>query len=266
MFTKKLFVLICSSLISCMVYAQNQTKINVTDKIIDTFFQCNNQFFKQLATNKTFFSQYTDLATIDNFAYIPVEKVEYNKNNKVLFKKPIQYKGLKILGYQNIFIPTPLSGQFYYWGFIFDNKLENVKQSLKNINWLGYNNSIFIANPKIYDRKGKRKIWQDNPYAIDMVIPRLGTVEKSLYLEAITDNQSRIFCSIQGDLDKNILYSVRPDMKPIHKEFEIRRQKKIEAYKLKRQKENEEKQKSQQEEDVNHKSTKDNPKIRIKSK
>lgn len=93
-----------------------------------------------------------------------------------------------------------------------------------------------------------------------MVIPRSGTVEKSLYLEPIEDNQSRVICSIQGDIDKKILYSVRPDMKPIDKEYEIKRKKRIEDNNQIKQKENQENLKSQQEKDINQKSTKYNSK------
>ena len=253
MFIKKLFVLICSSLISFVVYAQDQTIVNETNKVVDSFFQCDNQFFKQLAISKDTFGQYADLDTVDNFAYIVVDSVEYNNKNKVIFKKTIEYKGLNIVGYQNIFIPTPLSGQFYYWGFILDNKYQDVKQSLTNINWLNFNEKIYFANPKIYDRKSKNQTWLDNPYSIDMVIPKPGTVEKSLYLEPITDDQSRIICSIQGDIDKKILYSVRPDMKPIDKEYEAKRKKRIEDYNRLKQKENQEKLNSQQEKDINQK-------------
>ncbi|ORF50795.1 hypothetical protein, partial [Gilliamella apicola] len=78
MFIKKLFVLICSSLISFMVYAQDQNNVNEINKVIDSFFQCDNQFFQQLEINKNSFSQYTDLTTVDNFAYIVVDSIEYN--------------------------------------------------------------------------------------------------------------------------------------------------------------------------------------------
>lgn len=255
MLIKKLSVFICSSLLSCMVIAQNAAKENNTDEIIDSFLQCDSQFFEQLAKNKKYFSQYADLDSFENIAYIPVQSMEYDNSNTTMLKKPIKYKGLTIVGYQNIYIPTTLSGKFYYWGFIFNNNLDEVKNNLKNLNWLPYNNQVYIANPKIYDQKNKALLWQDNPYSIDMVIPRLWTVEKSLYLENIADNQSRIACSIQGDIEKDILYLTRPDMKPLDAKIEAKRQEKIKAYKLKKQKENEENLKSQQKKDMSKTST-----------
>lgn len=256
MLIKKLSVFICSSLLSCMVFAQNTAKENNTDKIIDSFLQCDSQFFEQLAKNKKYFSQYADLDSFENIAYIPIKSMEYDdKGNTTMLKQPIKYKGLTIVGYQNIFIPTTLSGKFYYWGFILDNNLDEVKNTLKDINWLAYNNQVYIANSKIYDQKNKALLWQDNPYSIDMVIPRLWTVEKSLYLENIADNQSRITCSIQGDVEKDILYLTRPDMKPIDAKIEAKRQERIKAYKLKKQKENEENLKSQQKKGISNTST-----------
>ncbi|OCG19227.1 hypothetical protein A9G24_02045 [Gilliamella sp. App6-5] len=238
MLLKKFSVLVCAAFFSCTTFAQNNNRKSETDKVIDTFLQCNNQFFEQLAMHQESISQYVDLMTTpDNVTYIPVESIQQNDKNKVLFKKPIKYRGLEITGYQNIYIPTSLSGHFLYWGFIFNNTEDEIKASLNNINWLPYNANIYIANAKIYDRQLKSPEWQDDPYAIDGVIPRLGTMNKSLYLEPSTNNQTSVFCSIQGDLDKETLLATRPDLKPIIEKQEAERQERIKAYKEKKQKE-----------------------------
>ena len=240
MIIKKLTVLVCSSFVSCMALAQNDT-VSITDKIVDSFLACDNHFFEQLAENKQLFSEYVDLTTTDNVTYIPVESIYQQNKDKVNFKKTLKYHGLTITGYQNIYIPTNLSGQYYYWGFIFDNSQEEITKTLNNLKWLQYNNNVYIANAKIYDRNAKSPVWQDNPYSIDGVVPKLGTIEKSLYLETFTDNQNRILCSIQGDIKKDILYKDRPDMKPLDEQMDKVRQEKIKAYKLKKQQEKEQK-------------------------
>ncbi|TSJ90271.1 hypothetical protein FPQ14_04180 [Gilliamella apicola] len=240
MIIKKLTVIACSSLISCMAFAQNDS-VSITDKIVDSFLTCDNQFFKQLDENKQLFSEYVDLITTDNVTYIPVESIYQQNKDKVNFKKPLKYHGLTITGYQNIYIPTNLSGQYYYWGFIFDNNQEEITNTLNNLKWLKYNNGVYIANAKIYDRNAKPPVWQDNPYSIDGVVPKLGTIEKSLYLENVSNNQNRVLCSIQGDLKKDILYKDRPDIKPLDEQMDKERQEKIKAYKLKKQKEKEQK-------------------------
>lgn len=240
MVLKKFTLSTCFSLFSCIVFAQDY-KPSVTDNLVDTFLNCDSQFFHYLAENKQAISEYVDLTTKDNVTFIPVESIYQPDKNSVNFKKTFEYRGLKIIGYQNIFIPTNLSGQYYYWGFIFDNNQDEIVKNLDNLKWSRYNEKVYIANSKIYDRNTKIAEWKNNPYSIDSVVPRLGTIEKALYLENVDNKQNSILCSIQGDLNKELLYKDRPDIKPLDEEFEKNRQEKIKAYKLKKQKEQQEK-------------------------
>lgn len=230
---KKFSLLICATLTSYAVSAQADEQHGNTDKIIDSFLACDNQFFEQLADNKTLFNEYIDLTTEENVTFIPVESVIEPDKYTATFKKALSYRGLTITGYQNIYIPTALSGQFYYWGFIFDNSEDEIKKALSEIKWYGYNTDVYIADSKIYN--SKTKVWQHNPYSIDGVIPKQGTVEKSLYLEPFTDNQNRIMCSIQGDVKKSILYASRPDMRPIDIKLEGERREKSETLRIQKE-------------------------------
>lgn len=266
MLLKKLPLLIYSLITPCMALAQNNSVETATDKLIDSFLTCDAQFFQQLAKNQTTFKQFFDLATTDNVAYIPVENVQKKDKNSIVFKEPIHYKGLTITGYQNIFIETPFYGQYYYWGFTLNDNLDKTKQTFNKLNWMPYTSKTYVANTQIYDRTNKTNDWQANPYAIDGVIPRQGTVEKSLYLEPITNNQTRIVCSIQGDITKEILYTNRPDMKPIYENIEAKRQEKINALKLKKQKEVEQQQNQPSQPNTDNKINENDKKMERKSK
>lgn len=233
---KKLTVIACSLFASFVVFAQDN-QVSGTDKIVDTFLACDSQFFQNLAKNKKSFSDYVDLITKDNVTFIPVESIYQQDKNKIIFKKPIKYHGLTITGYQNIYIPTSLSGKYYYWGFIINNSQKEIINALKNIKWSNYNENAYIANAKIYDRTSKSPEWEDNIYSIDGVVPKLGTIEKSLYLENVDNNHNRILCSIQGDLKKDILYKDRPDIKLFDDQIKKEQQEKIEASKLKKEQE-----------------------------
>lgn len=244
MLLKKLSILLCSSLITCTVFAQNNTKDTaIIDKTMTSFLECDSQFFQQLAKNKTKFEQFAHLATADKVAYFPVENAQKDDKNSIMFKKPIVYKGLNIVGYQNIYIETPFSGQYFFWGFIINNSLDKIKNTLSQLNWSNYNSSSYIANAKIYDRQIEPTVWKDNIYSIDGVIPRQATIEKAIYLETLSDNQSHLICSIQGDIPNDILFSIRPDMKPVIEEINKKREEKIKAYKLKQEEKAKEKEK-----------------------
>lgn len=221
MLLKKLSVFVGALLISCITSAQQEMNLKKTDQVFDAFLQCDKQFFKKLAENKISFNHYVDVTTSDNVTYISVESIKNGEENKVTFKKVYPYHGLTVSGYRNLNISTATSGKFYYWGFILDNSVEEVKRTLTDINWQKYNSNIYNANAKIYEIKSHSYSWQDNPYSIDNVIPKIGSAEKSLFLETLPNNQSQLTCSLQGDVDKTLLYSIRPDIKVIVKKMEI---------------------------------------------
>ncbi|WP_392563863.1 hypothetical protein RHO13_11635 [Orbus wheelerorum] len=216
---KRVSLLMFSALISHSTFANNGN----IQSVIDAFTNCDNSFFYQLKTNANDFNEITNLVTQDDIAYIPVNSVIENEGNTNYFTKPILYRGLTITAYQNIAIKTPFLGQYYYWGFIIDGSVDSVRQSLKQLPWQQYNVASYVANPKLYDNLAKNSGWQPNPYIIDGIVPRLNTIEKSLYLEPINENQVHLVCSIQGDMNRDLLYSIHPDMKYIDQELDIER-------------------------------------------
>ncbi|MDF7667652.1 hypothetical protein PT273_07315 [Orbaceae bacterium ESL0727] len=253
MLYKKIPLIVCISLASCMAFAQsnpnkqttqtpqiasNKTDTNKSnsqsntkktaadkpnvDKIIDAFFTCDNQFFQKITQNPAALTPYVDLAMAEEekITYIPVDDVEDNEKNTVMFKTPIHYKGLTITGYQNIYIRTTFLGQYFYWGFILDNNVNETKNVLNQFNWNLYNKqNTYVSQSQIYDSTDKPAKWQQNPYTIDNIAPKVGTIEKTLYLEPMSDKQVHLLCSIQGDIDKEMLYQFRPDMQPINKQI-----------------------------------------------
>lgn len=230
---KRLSFFICSALVSQPALADNNIQ-----SVIDAFTNCDNSFFYQLKNNAQSFDGITELVNKKDISYIPVNNVSSDDGYTHYFTKPIQYRGLNITGYKNIYIETSFLGQYYYWGFVIDASNEAVMQSLKQLPWQQYNTASYIANPKIYDRQQKDLSWQNDPYAIDGVIPRLFTVEKALHLESVTDTQVNLICSIQGDMDTDLLYAIRPDMKYIDVEIQKEREDKLNKLKQEQQQNN----------------------------
>lgn len=213
MFNKK--ILLFSSLLICHSAMGND---NVTS-VVDSFFNCDNSFFHQLKDNVGEFSPYTDLNIKDDIAYIPVNNPSSTNNYSYTFREPIQYRGLELTGYQNFYINTDSSGKYYYWGFMVNNSMSEIQNILPQLSWQIFNETTVVANPKLYEFGKKNRGWQNNPYVFDGVIPRANTVEKSVYLEKINDNQTLLLCTLQGDINKDLLYSIHPDMKYIEQEY-----------------------------------------------
>lgn len=217
---KKLTFLIGALLTSPLTFAVN----NDIQSVIDAFTNCDNSFFYQLKVNADDFEGIADLVIKDDIAYIPVTNFSSEEGHTYYFTKPIEYRGLSITGYQNIYIQTPFLGQYYYWGFIIDDSIDKVKNQLPQLNWRQDSVVSYIANPKLYDLKDEKKGWQNNPYTIDEVITRANTVEKLLYLEPINEKQVHLICSIQGDTNNDLLYNIHPDIKYINQEINERRE------------------------------------------
>jgi len=215
---KKASMLMFSALVSHPAFADNEN----IQSIIDAFTNCDNSFFYQLKTNADDLDGITNLVIKDDIAYIPVDQVIYGEKNTNYFIRPIEYRGLTITGYQNTVTKTPFSGKSYSWGLIIDGSVDTVKQSLKQLPWQQYNIASYVANPKLYDNLLKNMGWQNNPYIIDNVIPRLNTTEKSLYLKPINEKQVHLICSMQGNINKELLYSIHPDMKYIDQKLDTK--------------------------------------------
>lgn len=201
---------------------------NVTS-VVDSFLNCDNSFFHQLKDNIEDISPYSDLTIKDDIAYIPVSDVSSTNDHEYRFKEPIKYRGLELAGYQNIYINTNLLGKYYYWGFTVNNSIKEIQGRLPQLSWQPFNEMAAVANSRIYDSKNHDKGWQNNPYIFDGVVPRANTIEKSIYLEKIDDNHAMLLCSLQGDIDKNTLYLIHPDMKYIDQELADKRESKIKA-------------------------------------
>lgn len=216
MFVKK-SLLMCIALISQASYAQAPENVR---NVIDSFVNCDSGFFHQLKNNTDEFSHYVTLNEKPDIAYIPIENPL--NDDATMFDSPIEYRGLSVIGYQNLAINTLTSGQYYYWGFIFDNTVDEIKTALNQLEWQTYNDSSYINNPQLYDRQNVNPSWRINPYVIDNVLPRFMTIEKALYLEPMAENQSHLFCSIQGDTTKEIVYQMNPSIKYIDEEEKIK--------------------------------------------
>lgn len=222
---RKVFFLIGMTLASHSILANE----NNVQSVIDAFTNCDNSFFYQLKTNASDFNDITDLVIKNDIAYIPVPDVTSYENYSYHFKKPIKYRGITITGYQNIYIETPGLGKYYYWGFLIKGTVKDVKGSLSHLSWRLFDKNSYIANAKLFDTQSNKNVWQDDPYIIGSVIPRVFTIEKALFLEQEDKQQVNLICSMQGDVNNNILNTIHPDMNYIYQEIFSKRKAKFKA-------------------------------------
>ena len=177
---------------------------------------CNPNFFKEVYANKSELQKYTNILTFDkNKAYISVENRTDTNKNYTYFKIPMTYKNLTIKGYYDSAMDLGKLGKYYFWGFIIDNDINQIKETLNFIDWKNTgDNLMYFANPMIRNIDDEIHVWNKNTGTVVGVktVPAPGTTEKLLLLEKYA-NMNLLLCSIQGTVTVELLKQERPDIK-----------------------------------------------------
>ncbi|MWN06495.1 hypothetical protein [Gilliamella sp. Pas-s95] len=183
--------------------------------LIDSLTLCTPSFFKDVYANKEELEKYTNIKVFNqNQAYIPVENRTNLDRNYVYFKTPMAYKNLTITGYYDSAMDLGKIGKYYFWGFIVDNDINQIKETLKEINWKNMEeNLLYIGNPMIRSINDDTQVWHKNTGTVVGVktIPAPDTTEKLLLLEK-GPNMTLLICSIQGVVTPQLLKQERPDI------------------------------------------------------
>lgn len=183
--------------------------------LIDSLTLCTPNFFKNIYTNKEELEKHTNIKLINqNQAYISVENRTNTDKNYVYFKTPITYKDLTITGYYDSAMDLGKMGKYYFWGFIIDNDINQIKNTLNFVDWKNMeDNLLYIGNPMIRSINDDIQVWHKNTGTVVGVktIPAPETTEKLLLLEK-GPNMNLLVCSIQGIVTPTLLKQERPDI------------------------------------------------------
>ncbi|MDF7666434.1 hypothetical protein PT273_00970 [Orbaceae bacterium ESL0727] len=183
--------------------------------LLKSFAQCQPDFFDTLYENRALVEKHTNIALLNTHqAYISVANRADSNKNHVYFKTPMIANGLKIIGYYDSAIDLEKMGKYYFWGFIIDNNLEQIRKSFDFLNWKEMESDLlYIANPKIHYINDNINVWNVNDdMAVGVkTIPAPGTTEKLLLLEK-GPTMTMLICSIQGVVLPEMLRLQRPDI------------------------------------------------------
>lgn len=209
---KKIFALIVA-LCSSLANANNDQQD--IDLFIESFTHCDATFFSNMSNIQNKLSDYTKITPINNIqSYISVEDRTSSKKNHHTFSKPIYYHSLKLTGYYDSQLDLGKYGEYYFWGFIIDNPLQEIKSSFNFLSWNEMEkDSFYTTNTKIHFSEDSLKTWHENSDTITGVktVPSQGTAEKLLLIEK-SDDMIILACSIQGFFPPELLATIRPDL------------------------------------------------------
>ncbi|MFQ1017981.1 hypothetical protein [Gilliamella apicola] len=183
--------------------------------LIDSLMLCTSDFFKEVYTNKDELKKHANIKIFNqNQAYFAVENRSDIAKNYILFKKPVTYKNLTITGYYDSAMDLGKIGKYYFWGFIIDNDINQIKDTLNFVDWKNMeDNLLYIAKPKIRSINDDLQTWHKNTGTVVGVktIPAPDTTEKLLLLEK-SPNMNLLICSLQGIITPELLKKERPDI------------------------------------------------------
>lgn len=185
------------------------------DQFIASFINCDSTFFSRITEHKNELQKYAIIQSIDEHrAYIAVDDRTKTNHNFSLFSQPISYKSLSITGYYDSAMNLTKYGDYYFWGFMINNDIDEITGVLDSLIWKKIEeNYLYIANPKIRYADDSLDTWHDNENTFVGVktMPAQGTAEKLLLLEKSPD-MTLLVCSIQGFLPPELLELERPDI------------------------------------------------------
>lgn len=183
--------------------------------LIDSLVLCNPDFFKKVYANKDELQKYVNITVFNgDQAYIPVANRYETEKNYVYFKTPMTYKNLTIKGYYDSAMNLGKIGKYYFWGFIIDNDINQIKDTLNFLKWKNMEKDLlYIANPMIRYISDDIQTWRNNTGTFVGVktVPAPDTTEKLLLLEKGA-NMNLLICSIQGVVTPELLKQERPDI------------------------------------------------------
>ncbi|QIQ21098.1 hypothetical protein [Zophobihabitans entericus] len=179
-----------------------------------SFVKCEPTFFSEINSQKEHLALMMPVETFnESQSYIKVPDRTDQNSNTAPFGLPVQYHGLTITGYYDSAVNLGKYGDYYFWGFIFNNSLAEIREVFSDLIWKDMEGELYIANPMIRHADDDLLNWKVNNDTVVGIktIPAKGSTEKLLLLEK--GPMVSMLCSIQGFVPTELLNLERPDIK-----------------------------------------------------
>lgn len=198
-----------------MVSMSSNAYADVFEETFRNFSSCDAGFFRALNKNADAWKSAAVLKSNGNDSWISVKNRFDEKENNVEFLEHPKMAGLTLLSFFDETTDLGDMGLYYYWGFTFEGKLDDVVEKLKP---LIFNNERLRAVDGTYVRTEVKILgsrWL--PLATSANTPTgIGKIERLLLIEPHEErrNAVRVSCSLQGGINAAVLKEVRPDIDP----------------------------------------------------
>lgn len=193
--------------ILALLITLSTTGIARAQSLTDSLIHCDSLFFSELYHQRNRLKKTASVVTDSaQHAWFISPK---NGNGIVWFTEPLKIDRLSALGYFLQENDLGEMGKYYYWGLIFDNSPEAVIATLPEANWHKEGDE-FSTNAMI--KRPDDNEWKVNVGAAGGIAPAKGSIEKVALL-SVSKGKTKLLCTVQGSVNKEILGSLRPDLR-----------------------------------------------------
>lgn len=202
-----------------------QVSAQLERDFMQTFAQCNANFFKLIKQHKKELSEYAPIIEKGNIAYF-----DTGDDGLVNFKKPLIINNIEMYSYYQEKVDvediasrnepdlTPqeikqkrLSYQSnYFWGFLTQEPNEKrVARKLFPLKFIPYGNLRYLQHDLISDIR-KSQQWEKADIEWGY-FPKPYSIERTMYIDG-EGTPISLNCTIQGEITPKILKQIRPDL------------------------------------------------------
>ena len=156
----------------------------------------------------------TSLGSVSTFA---VPDRRHPTNSRVLFAKPIEVRGLKLVGFFDEVTDIPNGMTAYSWGYLVAESVPRTAIAIRPLLWdssrLRSDGPVFVRS-EVWSHETPAQGWAK--VETEAGVPKKRTVERVFLVEPYEGESAfiRAGCSIQGNITDPLLRELRPDLRP----------------------------------------------------
>jgi hypothetical protein len=181
--------------------------------LLSSLSRCDGSFFKAISASAQTLAQQGQLDLRGDVATWAVPNISHPMDSKVFFNVPLRVSGLEVIGYFDEVTPIP-SGIVVSWGLLVSGDVSRAAEAVRALLWesprLRAGDGYFVRS-EIWNHSRSFEGWRKE--ATEPGPPKPGTVERVLMIEPYDGETAyiRIGCSLQGEVSREMMQSLRPD-------------------------------------------------------
>jgi len=185
------------------------------DVILADLSRCDATFFRTLKNKSQLIAGVLQYETSGNYAHFKVPNRFADEESTSKLTPSVKIGSFEAVAYFDELWSMNAGGRFVAWGFVLNAKPEDVMRTLRPLIW---DNQRVAAHGPAFVRS---ELWENSKNELgwqkvqtESGEPKPGTVERVLLIEPYerTPGQTRIGCSIQGSISREMIETIRPDL------------------------------------------------------